>query len=111
VDYETDRLIQETIREEFVEVTVLTIAHRIQTIIDYDRVLVLDKGLYESFSFLHFHFSFLPTNATTHATTRHTHTARHTHDRVVEFENPAQLLQNPGSVFYSMVHASGTTEH
>lgn len=75
VDYETDRLIQETIREEFVDVTVLTIAHRIQTIIDYDRVLVLDKGL------------------------------------VVEFENPTQLLQNPGSVFYSMVHASGTTEH
>lgn len=46
VDYETDSLIQTTIREEFVDVTVLTIAHRIQTIIDYDRVLVLDRGLY-----------------------------------------------------------------
>ncbi len=46
VDYETDALIQETIRHQFARVTVLTIAHRIQTIIDYDRVMVLDRGRY-----------------------------------------------------------------
>jgi ATP-binding cassette subfamily C (CFTR/MRP) protein 1 len=44
VDFETDSFIQKTIREEFVDVTVLTIAHRINTIMDYDRVLVLDGG-------------------------------------------------------------------
>jgi len=75
VDYETDRLIQKTIREEFVEVTVLTIAHRIQTIVDYNRVLVLDQG------------------------------------RVAEFDAPSVLLQDSNSMFYSMVHASGTTDH
>jgi len=44
VDFATDRLIQQAIRSECARVTVLTIAHRINTIIDSDRVLVLDKG-------------------------------------------------------------------
>ncbi|XP_013411118.1 multidrug resistance-associated protein 1 [Lingula anatina] len=44
VDMETDDLIQSTIRTEFKECTVLTIAHRLNTIMDYDRVLVLDGG-------------------------------------------------------------------
>lgn len=42
IDYSTDNKIQETIRE--LESTIITIAHRLQTIVDYDKVLVLDKG-------------------------------------------------------------------
>eukprot|EP01135_Chromosphaera_perkinsii_P003056 Nk52_evm3s234 gene=Nk52_evmTU3s234 len=44
VDVETDDLIQATIRKRFAKSTVITIAHRLRTIIDYDRVLVLDSG-------------------------------------------------------------------
>ncbi|KAK2169807.1 hypothetical protein NP493_1174g00004 [Ridgeia piscesae] len=44
VDLETDDLIQATIRTEFADSTVITIAHRLNTIMDYDRVLVLDNG-------------------------------------------------------------------
>jgi ABC-type multidrug transport system fused ATPase/permease subunit len=42
IDYATDSKIQETIRE--IKNTTITIAHRLQTIIDYDKVLVLDQG-------------------------------------------------------------------
>ncbi|XP_062549079.1 multidrug resistance-associated protein 1-like isoform X2 [Armigeres subalbatus] len=45
IDLETDDLIQKTIRTEFAECTILTIAHRLNTILDSDKVLVLDKGL------------------------------------------------------------------
>lgn len=43
IDYATDSKIQDTLRD-VKESTILTIAHRLQTIIDYDKVLVLDKG-------------------------------------------------------------------
>ena len=43
IDYATDSKIQATLRE-VKESTIITIAHRLQTIIDYDKVLVLDKG-------------------------------------------------------------------
>ncbi|CAH1274298.1 ABCC1 [Branchiostoma lanceolatum] len=44
VDLETDDLIQSTIRTQFADCTVLTIAHRLNTIMDSTRVLVLDAG-------------------------------------------------------------------
>jgi len=44
VDIETAELIQETIRTQFSGCTIITIAHRLNTIIDYDRIIVMDKG-------------------------------------------------------------------
>ena len=44
VDLETDDLVQATIRQEFSECTVITIAHRLNTIMDSNRVMVLDQG-------------------------------------------------------------------
>jgi len=44
VDYETDHKIQDTIASEFKDCTILCIAHRLRTIIGYDRICVLDAG-------------------------------------------------------------------
>uniref|UniRef100_V5I844 ABC-type glutathione-S-conjugate transporter n=1 Tax=Anoplophora glabripennis TaxID=217634 RepID=V5I844_ANOGL len=71
VDLETDDLIQTTIRTEFKNSTVLTIAHRLNTIMDSDRVIVLDKG------------------------------------EIVEFDTPANLLENPETIFYGMCKDAG----
>ncbi|NXL41227.1 MRP3 protein, partial [Podilymbus podiceps] len=49
IDLETDDLIQMTIRTQFEDCTVLTIAHRLNTIMDYTRVLVLDSGTIAEF--------------------------------------------------------------
>ena len=70
VDQETDALVQTTIRQEFASSTVLTIAHRINTVLDSHRVLVMKEG------------------------------------RVAELAPPADLLQNPQSLFYQLVHGS-----
>ena len=44
VDYKTDQLIQDIIRQATEEYTVLTIAHRLDTVLDYDRIMVLEEG-------------------------------------------------------------------
>jgi ABC-type multidrug transport system fused ATPase/permease subunit len=44
VDPETDAKIQMTVRSEFSHGTIITVAHRLKTVIDYDRILVLDNG-------------------------------------------------------------------
>ncbi|XP_076441602.1 ATP-binding cassette sub-family C member 10-like [Babylonia areolata] len=70
VDQETDALVQMTIRSEFACSTVLTIAHRIHTVLDSDRVLVMKDGA------------------------------------VAELAPPGDLLQDPRSLFYQLVHGA-----
>ena len=69
---ETDAAIQKTIREEFADSTILMIAHRLDTIIDADKVLVMDTG------------------------------------RIMEYETPYKLLQNPSSYFSYLVSETGS---
>lgn len=68
IDVGTDTFIQSMISTAFADRTVLTIAHRLDTIMGSDRVLVLDAG------------------------------------RVLEFDRPAKLLENPESAFGKLVN-------
>ncbi|EME32182.1 ABC transporter, multidrug-resistance, ATP-binding & transmembrane domain [Galdieria sulphuraria] len=72
VDFQTDAMIQSMLRDEFAELTVLSIAHRLEDIITFDRVIVFDKG------------------------------------QIVEFDTPARLLEDPYTLFHSMVESTGT---
>ncbi|KAJ3245906.1 hypothetical protein HDU78_008242 [Chytriomyces hyalinus] len=53
VDIETDTYIQKVIREDFADATVVCIAHRLGTLIDYDKILVLDAGRVKEFDSPH----------------------------------------------------------
>lgn len=53
VDPQTDHLIQTTIRNKFADCTVLTIAHRLHTVMDSDKVLVMDAGQMVEFAHPH----------------------------------------------------------
>ena len=44
IDYETDNFIQDKLKQSFVGCTVLIIAHRLATVIDADKILVMDEG-------------------------------------------------------------------
>uniref|UniRef100_A0AC35UEU9 Multidrug resistance-associated protein 1 n=1 Tax=Rhabditophanes sp. KR3021 TaxID=114890 RepID=A0AC35UEU9_9BILA len=44
VDQQTDQIIQETIRQQFADSTIIAIAHRIDTLINYDQIMVMDQG-------------------------------------------------------------------
>ena len=51
VDIDTDRRIQALVRQEFKRRTILTIAHRLNTIIDYDKICVVRRGRLRPLSF------------------------------------------------------------
>ncbi|KAJ3408650.1 hypothetical protein HDU80_004999 [Chytriomyces hyalinus] len=53
VDMETDTYIQKVLREDFADCTVLCIAHRLNTLMDYDKILVLDSGRLAEFDTPH----------------------------------------------------------
>jgi ABC-type multidrug transport system fused ATPase/permease subunit len=46
VDSQTDAVIQKIIREDFADRTIVSIAHRIPTVMDCDKVLVIDAGMF-----------------------------------------------------------------
>ena len=74
VDNETDAHVQKIIRDLFKDCTVMTIAHRLNTILDSNRIMVLGNG------------------------------------KVIEFDTPKTLQQNPDSHFYRM-YADFKKEH
>jgi ABC-type multidrug transport system fused ATPase/permease subunit len=45
VDRDTDMFIQSTVRSAFQDCTLITIAHRLETVIDYDRIMVMGEGV------------------------------------------------------------------
>jgi len=61
VDSQTDAVIQKIIREDFASRTIISIAHRIPTVMDCDRILVVDAGIYQTYSFS-FVFSYYVTS-------------------------------------------------
>ncbi|BGP00216.1 hypothetical protein NBRC10513v2_004440 [Rhodotorula toruloides] len=71
VDVESDRDIQTVIRREFSTCTIFVIAHRLNTIMDCDKILVMSAG------------------------------------EVAEFDSPANLLQQPDSIFRSLALEAG----
>ena len=44
MDHDTERVIQEIIKTKFPEYTVIAVSHRLEMIMDFDRVIVMDKG-------------------------------------------------------------------
>ncbi|KAJ3252314.1 Multidrug resistance-associated protein 1 [Boothiomyces macroporosus] len=73
VDSAGDHLIQNVLKTQFSKSTIMSVAHRLGTIAEFDKVIILDCG------------------------------------RLVEFDSPANLLDNPDSLFSQLVEASGTT--
>ena len=97
VDTATDNIIQRTIRQETKSCTVITIAHRIPTVIDSDLVLVLGEGKRTQNSrclYTNFHLgSEMNFNKNMFSTT----------GRILEYDSPNNLLRDESSAFSKLV--------
>jgi ABC-type multidrug transport system fused ATPase/permease subunit len=49
-DYQTDSIIQKCLRKNFKDSIIISIAHRIETIIDYDKIAVIENGMVQQFN-------------------------------------------------------------
>lgn len=88
IDTQTDAVVQHTVREAFEDCTILTIAHRLNTVVNCDRILVLQDGKV--------------TNWNTWTSCLITETLT----QVAEFDTPLALLSNPNSIFAGMMAAA-----
>ncbi|XP_064120685.1 ATP-binding cassette sub-family C member 4-like [Macrobrachium nipponense] len=106
VDPRTDALIQQTIRTKFEDCTVLTIAHRLHTIMDSDRVMVLEAGRIEEFDEPHI----LLKNVTSRFSTLVQQTGRSATEQLREIAKRAYLARHP-SVSDLQNKESETNDH
>lgn len=88
-----DSRIQTTIRKEFVKKTLITIAHRLRTVLSYDRILVMDQG-----NLAECECPFVDLACLNLET-----------DNCATVASPLELYQQPNGIFRSMCEASNIT--
>lgn len=89
IDSATDAILQQVIRQEFAECTVITVAHRVPTVIDSDMVMVLSYGIqvnYFSFSNFQIYHNFIQSFLLSHFS------LLVTVGKLVEYDEPSKLM-------------------
>jgi ABC-type multidrug transport system fused ATPase/permease subunit len=89
IDSATDAILQRVIRQEFAECTVITVAHRVPTVIDSDMVLVLSYGMLQFFSSFLLHVLLLLFSSNTICLV--------IEGKLVEYDEPSKLMDTNSS--------------